>query len=211
MILIDDHIQDYTPEQIARWLDELPQWRREQTLAFKHDAGRRQSLLAYRLLCQGLREEYGITEPPTFVYGEHGKPHIIIKNEKLKIKNSSSFTLRPSPPFFSLSHCREAVACVIDNLPCGIDIESPDRRITESLIQYAMNDDEQALIRQSDNPQRTFLRLWTQKEAVMKLTGTGIRDAMREVLNDTPYHIETQETSRWIMSVASDGLRPMDN
>ncbi len=212
MILIDDHIQDYTPEQIAQWLDELPQWRREQALAFKHDAGRRQSLLAYRLLCQGLREEYGITEPPTFVYGEHGKPHIIIKkNEKLKIKKSSSFTPRPSPPFFSLSHCREAVACVIDNLPCGIDIESPDRRITESLIQYAMNDDEQALIRQSDNPQRTFLRLWTQKEAVMKLTGTGIRDAMRDVLNDTPYHIETQETSRWIMSVASDGLRPIDN
>ena len=84
MILIDDQIQAYTPEQIEAWLGELPEWRRQQALAYKSDIGRRQSLLAYRLLCQGLREEYGITEPPTFQYNEHGKPYIKIKNEKLK-------------------------------------------------------------------------------------------------------------------------------
>ena len=116
-VLIDDKIQEYTPEQIAQWTAELPQWRREKVEAIKHDAGRRQSLLAYRLLCQGLREEYGITEPPMFVYGEHGKPYIKIKNEKLKMKNEAA-------PYFSLSHCREAVACIIDDRPCGIDIES---------------------------------------------------------------------------------------
>lgn len=209
-ILIDDKIQDYTPEQITIWMDELPQWRREQALAYKHDAGRRQSLLAYRLLWQGLREEYGITEPPTFVYGEHGKPYIKIKNE--------------AAPYFSLSHCREAVACVIDKHPCGIDIENVGRKISDSLIRYAMNEKEIKIIKQSLLPMgdsegwggntlpltgksegalRTFLRLWTQKEAVLKLLGTGIRNEMKDILVNCPYHIDTRETGCWVMSIAT--------
>ena len=198
-VLIDDKIQEYTPEQIAQWTAELPQWRREKVEAIKHDAGRRQSLLAYRLLCQGLREEYGITEPPMFVYGEHGKPYIKIKNEKLKMKNEAA-------PYFSLSHCREAVACIIDDRPCGIDIESVGRKVSDSLIRYAMNEEEQQMIHHSPSGEmeggRLFLQLWTQKEAVLKLIGTGIRDTMKDVLTDCPYRIETRETAHYIVSIA---------
>ena len=195
MILIDEQIQEYTPEEIARWTDELPEWRRKQVLAYKNDMGRRQSLLAYRLLCQGLREEYGIMEQPTFVYNEHGKPYIIIKNEKLKIKNVEGL-------HFSLSHCKEGVCCAISDKPVGIDIESANRKISDSVIRYSMNEGEQALIRESDDPQRTFLRLWTQKEAVLKRLGTGIRDDMRDILSDHAYTIEVREKERYILSVA---------
>ena len=192
MILIDDQIQEYTPEEIARWTDELPEWRRKQVLAYKNDMGRRQSLLAYRLLCQGLREEYGIMEQPTFVYNEHGKP---------------SLALPPTGgdgegPHFSLSHCKEGVCCAISDRPVGIDIESASRKISDSVIRYSMNEGEQALIRESDNPQRTFLRLWTQKEAVLKRLGTGIRDDMRDILSDYTYTIETRENERYVLSVA---------
>ena len=186
-LLVDDQIQTYTPEQIVRWTDELPEWRRNQVLAYKNDAGRRQSLLAYRLLCQGLSEEYGITEQPTFTYGEHGKPYIMDSE---------------TAPFFSLSHCREAVCCVIDDRPCGIDIESANRHVSDSVIRYSMNEGEQALIRESDDPQRTFLRLWTQKEALLKLLGTGIRDNMRDILSAHSYAIESKENERYILSVA---------
>ncbi|MBQ8050657.1 MAG: 4'-phosphopantetheinyl transferase superfamily protein [Bacteroidaceae bacterium] len=189
MILIDDQINDYTAEQITLWTDELPLWRREQVLSHKHDTGRRQSLLAYRLLCQGLREQYGISEPPTFTYNEHGKPHL------------SPLNSRPSP-FFSLSHCRTAVACVIDERPCGIDIEAADRRVSDAVIRYSMSEAEQALIQQSPDPGRTFLRLWTQKEAVLKLLGTGIRDDMRDILSAQPYSIEQRENERYVLSVA---------
>ena len=195
MILIDDQIQEYTPEEIARWTDELPEWRRKQVLAYKNDMGRRQSLLAYRLLCQGLREEYGIMEQPTFVYNEHGKPYIIIKNEKLKIKNVEGL-------HFSLSHCKEGVCCAISDRPVGIDIESASRKISDSVIRYSMNEGEQTLIRESDDPQRTFLRLWTHKEAVLKRLGTGIRDDMRDILSDHAYTIEVRENERYILSVA---------
>ena len=221
-VLIDDKIQDYPAEDIAQWTAELPQWRREKVEAIKHDAGRRQSLLAYRLLCQGLREEYGIMEPPTFEYGEHGKPYIAplpappvgrrAANAPTVIRGRESL-----PPtggdgeglYFSLSHCREAVACVIDEHPCGIDIESVGRKISDSLIRYSMNEEEQQEIASppphggSGERGLVFLRLWTRKEAVLKLIGTGIRDTMKNVLVDCPYHIETRETERWVMSVAT--------
>lgn len=207
-VLIDDRIQGYTPEQIARWMDELPLWRREQALAYKHDAGRRQSLLAYRLLCQGLREEYGITEPPTFVYGEHGKPYLGGgEREERRAVSSGEWRMESGERLhFSLSHCREAVACVIDDHPCGIDIESVGRKVSDSLIRYAMNEEEQKMIHHSPSGEmeggRLFLRLWTQKEAVLKLIGTGIRDTMKDVLTDCPYHIETRETAHYIVSIA---------
>ena len=187
MIYIDDKIQQYSTEEIATWIAKLPQWRREQVLAYKHEAGRRQSLLAYRLLCQGLQKEYGIEKPPTFQYNEHGKPYL----------SGEASTIH-----FSLSHCREAVACVISEQPCGIDIESTDRRVSDSIIRYSMNDEEQTEIAHAENPAQTFLRLWTRKEAVLKLVGTGIRDDMKDILVDCPYNIETRETERYIVSIA---------
>lgn len=202
MILIDDHIHDYTPEQIAHWMDELPEWRRTQALAFKHDLGRRQCVLAYRLLCQGLRQGYGITEQPTFLYGEHGKPHL----------HPSSFNLHPSPliPHFSLSHCREAVCCAISDRPVGIDIENTGRKVGDGIVRYSMNEEEQRQIEEagslpdgSNESDRAFLRLWTQKEAVAKLLGTGIRDDFKYILAQDDYDIETQESERWVMSIAS--------
>ena len=103
---------------------------------------------------------------------------------------------------FSLSHCKEGVCCAISDRPVGIDIESANRKISESVIRYAMDEGEQTLIGQSDDPGRTFLRLWTQKEAVLKRLGTGIRDDMRDILSRQPYAIEMRENERYILSVA---------
>ena len=194
MIYINDKIQQYSTEEIATWIAELPQWRREQVLAYKHEAGRRQSLLAYRLLCQGLQKEYGIEESPTFQYNEHGKPFL---GGEWTVERGETSTIH-----FSLSHCREAVACVISEQPCGIDIESTDRRVSDSIIRYSMNDEEQTEIANAENSTQTFLHLWTRKEAVLKLIGTGIRDDMKEILVGCPYDIKTRETERYIVSIA---------
>ncbi|MDE5788474.1 MAG: 4'-phosphopantetheinyl transferase superfamily protein [Bacteroidaceae bacterium] len=193
MIYIDDRINEYPESDITRWTAELPWQRRERVEAIRHDAGRRQSLLSYRLLCRALREEYGITEPPTFTYNEHGKPFLTETDGRHL--------------HFSLSHCREAVCCVVSERSCGIDIECP-RRVPDSVIHYAMNEEEQALIdragRDGEEKERMqlFLRLWTRKEAVLKLEGTGIRDTMKDVLVGCPYDIETRESDRWTMSIA---------
>ena len=52
----------------------------------------------------------------------------------------------------------------------------------ESLARYTMNDEEMALITASEHPEVEFIRLWTMKEAELKLSGEGIRNDMKSVL-----------------------------
>ena len=164
MLLIDDHINDFDLDSA---LQQLSEQRRQQALRFRYELGQRSCALAYLLLKRALREEYGITENPVFEYGEHGKPTIVGHPEI----------------FFNLSHCREAVACAVSDKPVGIDVESV-RSFKESLVRYTMNDEEVEQIMTAPRPEVAFIRLWTMKEARLKLTGEGINDHMKTVLNE---------------------------
>lgn len=189
MIYINDDIYGFSAEKIAECIENLPSQRREVALRFKHELGRRQCVLAYQLLCDGLEHEYGITDKPIFSYGEHGKPSII-GHEDIH---------------FNLSHCKTAVACAISDKPIGIDIESI-RPAKETVIRYAMNDDEVQQILTSPNPDLEFTRLWTMKESVLKLTGEGINDDMKNVLNTEKLKgisIENIMCDGYVYSVAS--------
>ena len=156
---------------------EISQQRREQALKFKFEQGQRLCVLAYRLLKQGLREQYGITENPVFEYNEHGKPAIIGHPEI----------------YFNLSHCREAAACVVSDSPVGIDVEAI-REYKESLARYTMNDSELQQILSAPNPALTFIRLWTMKESALKLIGTGISDNLKHILTQE-FTFDTTESA----------------
>lgn len=163
MIYLNDDIANFD------WQAALPllsDQRRELCLKFKHEQGRKTCAAAYLLLCEGLREEYGISEKPVFEYGEHGKPSIVGHPEI----------------FFNMSHCREAAICVLSNKPVGVDIESI-RPYNESLARYTMSDEEMALIESAERRDVEFIRLWTLKEAVLKCSGEGIRNDMKHVLD----------------------------
>jgi 4'-phosphopantetheinyl transferase len=166
MIYINDHIDTFDFEAALPLLSEQ---RREQALRFRHQLGRQTCAAAYLLLCEGLRQEYGIHEKPVFSYGEHGKPFITDHPEI----------------HFNLSHCREAAICAIANRPVGIDIESV-RHYKESLARYTMNECELEKIMHAERPDVAFTRLWTMKEAVLKLSGEGIRNNLKHVLDDAP-------------------------
>ena len=163
MIYLNDDIEHFEWEAALPLLSEQ---RREQCLKFKHEQGRKTCAAAYLLLCEGLRQEYGFTEPPVFEYGEHGKPSIVGHPDI----------------FFNMSHCKEAAICVLSDKPVGVDIESM-RRYRESLARYTMNDEEMAQILQAERPDMEFTRLWTLKEAVLKRSGEGIRNDMKHVLD----------------------------
>ena len=174
-VYIDDHIDEFDLEAA---LQQISEQRREQALRFKFERGRRECVLAYLLLKRGLRELYGITENPLFAYGEHGKPSIVGHPEI----------------HFNLSHCREAVACVVSDHPVGIDVESVVRHYKEGLVGYTMNEQEQQLIAAAQQPDVAFTRLWTMKEARLKLTGEGITDNVKEALADSDrWHFSTVE------------------
>lgn len=163
-IYLSEHILDF---DLALALADISPQRREQALRFRHEQGQRLCVLAYQLLKQGLNEQYGITGNPLFDYGDHGKPAIQGHPEI----------------FFNLSHCREAAVCVLGDRPLGVDVESVGR-YKQRLADYTMNTAELRLIAQTDRPDVAFTRLWTMKEARMKLTGEGITSAMKDVLAD---------------------------
>ena len=92
----------------------------------------------------------------------------------------------------SISHCRSAVAVAVsDSGPVGIDVESR-RRISEGLVERVCNEGEKAVVRAAADPTMTFLRLWTKKEAVLKMRGTGIRGfgSMAHALDDKDASIQ---------------------
>ena len=165
-------------------LGEISEQRREQALKFKFEQGQRLCVLAYQLLKQALREEYGIMENPIFEYNEHGKPFITGHTEI----------------YFNLSHCKHAAICVVSDQPVGVDVESI-REYKEGLVHYSMNDEEIRQIESSEYPDRAFIRLWTMKEATLKLIGTGISNDLKTAIDHECYQYTTVERATYIYTV----------
>ena len=173
----------YSDEQYQNDLTSLPAWRREKALRYRKLDDRKRSVLAFVLLQRALREEYGITELPEFVYNEFGKP-----------------SLSNLPIHFSLSHCKDAVACAVFDRNIGIDVESivpynPDvaRRVCTAA--------ELEMLEQSDDKDVEFIKLWTVKEAISKYEGKGLSLPFAEI--DTMNYLlysKVSVNSRYVLS-----------
>ena len=184
MIYLNDRLDEL---DLDAALELLSDQRREQALKFRHEQGRRACAAVYLLLCEALREEYGIAERPVFEYGEHGKPFIAGRSDI----------------HFNMSHCREAAVCVVADRPVGIDVESIGR-YRDSLARYTMSEAELALITAADRREVEFTRLWTMKEAKLKLSGEGLRTDMKTVLNGTePFKTVVNLERGYVYSVIS--------
>jgi 4'-phosphopantetheinyl transferase len=153
---IFDDMAQCTEQAVARLLGVVSDQRRAQALAYKHLHGQYCCLKSYEMLIHLLHATpYACHTPPTFLYNEHGQPRI------------------EGGPCFSISHCKNAIAVAISHSPIGIDIEHL-RTAKPELVARTMNQGEQERIWQSENPDWAFTELWTQKEAVLKMLGTGI-------------------------------------
>lgn len=154
-----------TEEEVQRLLPLVSDERRKEALRYKHLFGQFACLKSYVMLREML-ESMGLSHPFLFGHNEHGKPF-----------------LKGYPKVhFNLSHCKNGIAVAVSDQPVGIDIESC-RDVSDSLIQYTMNDEEQRIIRESNNPVLTFTEYWTKKEAVFKLRGTGITHDLHGLLH----------------------------
>ena len=179
-VCIFDRMEECTDEAVQAMLPQVSQQRREQALRYRHLFGRFCCLKSWLMLSAMHIGEMD------FLYNEHGKPYI------------------EGGPFFSISHCKEAIAVALDDQPVGIDVESI-RRFDPELITRTMNDSEQALIAASDHPERAFTRLWTQKEAVLKMEGTGIEsfEQLQTILSKyRNIEISTIENEKYIYTIA---------
>lgn len=167
--IIDD--MDIAGDRLSAMIRLLPQWRQDAAMRFRHESGRRECCLSYLLLCDILRHDFGITLQPDFVIGEHGKPSLAFDGD-----------IPCRPLTFSISHCRCAIACAVsDEADVGMDVERTGR-YSAPLAEYSMSEEELQRIAGAADPDAEFTMLWTRKEALLKLTGEGITDDLKNVL-----------------------------
>ena len=200
-----DDLAAITSEELDAAIASLPDWRREKALRFKHEQGRKECTFAYLLLCQALKESYGINEQPSFQIGEHGKPELVFNPNQTVNCQLSTVNSQLSTVNFNLSHCKQAIACVLSETPVGVDVESIGR-YRESLARHVLSPEEFALVTSAPDPQIPFTRFWTQKEAIVKLTGRGIDDDLPNLLlkyNNVSLHTEEHLDKGYILSVAT--------
>ncbi len=80
--------------------------------------------------------------------------------------------------YWSITHKTDCVAGIVSNSPIGIDIEKI-KSVSEPLFEKICKPEEKCIFGQYDRD-LIFFRCFTAKEAVLKLTGIGLRG-----LNDT--------------------------
>ena len=170
---IFDDMTQCSEQEIARLLPIVSPQRREQALRYTHTFGQFCCLKSYEMLTVLLASTpYTLHPTPSFLYNEYGAPYL------------------ENGPYFSISHCKQGIAVAVSETPIGIDIETI-RPLNEGLVRKTMNDVEQTHILSSLNPEIEFIRLWTRKEAYVKMQGTGIIADMHDILcNATNVHWE---------------------
>lgn len=172
-------ITDCSWDAVQAMLPMVSEQRREQALQYKHAFGQYACLKSYLMLQDLLREHYGIEGDLLFTYNEYGKP---------MLKEVSNI-------YFSISHCKEAIAVAVADRPVGIDVETL-RMPSEALAEKVMDKGEKLRFDISDTPEDFFTAIWTAKEAVMKCRGTGI---VMEELPEILYKVRDEmiiETTR---------------
>ena len=98
-----------------------------------------------------MKKVLGITKDGMISYGEHSKPYL------------------EQGPFFNISHSRRYSVLAVSENEVGIDIEMHESP-NEKIIERCFTEDEQEFSKMSTE---NFLKIWTAKEAVLKLLGTG--------------------------------------
>ena len=189
MVSIFDDMTQVTEAEVQRMLPLVDGQRRDEALRYKHLFGQFACLKSW-LMLKELLTPLNINNME-MDFNEHGKP----------------FLAHHPEVHFNLSHCKNGIAVVVDSFPVGIDIESfhPSNL---ALIKKTMNPAEAEQIFTSSDPVESFTQYWTQKEAVLKLRGTGIVNNLHDVLDGKGYRLETHvnREKKYALSIASSQL-----
>ena len=115
-----------------------------------HEAGR-------ALLAQMYREYTGQNMPPILLT-ERGKPYFA-----------------EGQLYFSITHTKHHVFCVLSEQPVGIDAEELDRNIDLRLAEKIPSPEEKAQYLAAEDKRLALLKFWVLKEAAAKCSGEGLR------------------------------------
>lgn len=145
-----------------------------------------EQIIAHMLECYLLRKKHHIQD--TISFNKYGKPFI---NNKIH---------------YSLSHSLGCCAIAISNCKIGIDIEKT-RELDEAFKYRFFTNNELQQINISKNPKIKEIEIWTRKEALYKMLGTGLVFPLDLDVYNNDYHIKTFVFDNMIVSVSSDDCR----
>ena len=177
---------------IADNLHKLPMFRQEQCNRYRYEADKKACILAYLLLEQGLREQYGITNFISFIYNEHGKPYL---QEYPQV-------------FFNISHCKCAVVCALADFKIGVDIQDI-HPYNINVARRACSKIELKQLMESESPDRLFCRMWTKKESYAKAKGISVADVLKKELPERMHYY--QQDKNYCIALCHLGLVNHDN
>ncbi|MFR3729492.1 4'-phosphopantetheinyl transferase family protein [Lacrimispora sp.] len=129
---------------------------------WEHELGR-------KLLFLGLKEQYGLDEPPErieFGTGPYGKPYL---------KEFSHI-------HYNISHTGGMVVCGFADRELGVDVEGIGD-YKDNVVRKVMSGQERARMLELSEKERAeyFFRIWTLKESYGKAVGTGIIMPMSDI------------------------------
>lgn len=90
-------------------------------------------------------------------YGDYGKPFLI---------NDSNY-------FFSVSHSGNCIAFISSNCPIGIDLEQI-QKCNMLVAKHCFTSQEYKFVEESIDANEAFYKIWTAKEAYVKMLGVGL-------------------------------------
>lgn len=157
MIYVNDEPEILTDSDYNRFLSLIPAERRRKALSYCNLRDRKKTIAAFLLLRKGLKIEYGFQEVPEIAYQQYGKPYF-----------------KDFPEIhFNISHCENAVACVISSSEVGLDIEDIKPFDTE-VAKFVCDEQELNQILKAPDISLSFTILWTKKESYLKMKGIGL-------------------------------------
>ena len=121
---------------------------------------------------------------------ESGKPYGLIDSRAIGV---------------SVTHTKEIICCGLYlHGQIGVDIEAKNRKVADGLRQRITHENETSLI-----ADMSTLRLWTIKESVLKMTGSGLRTAMKKVeiheIQNTYFKVVVNSVECSVISLEHNG------
>lgn len=135
-----------------------------------------------------LWEQFSIPLDTKIGYGEFGKPYL------------------PDYPYvhFNISHSGQYVTCVVSDRPVGIDIQVI-RSYYPDVARRVYNPRELEQIKNSADPAAEFTKLWTKKEAYLKMLGCGLITDFKTMACSTVAQVKTLKYENTYLSYVSAG------
>lgn len=153
------NIKSLTESDFELAFKQMSKERQEKCLRYKFADDRRRMAFGESLLRKLISDEYVVREEDVIIKNlPSGKPVAEVQGKNLCV---------------SITHSGDYVAGGVSDTPIGVDLEVM-RQVSPLLLTKALNEEERAFVSNSEDENLSFLKLWTAKEAYLKLTGEGL-------------------------------------